>query len=92
MDQKERLDYLVQYLCEDSVVYKDAIDKCENAVIAPLNCNLQRAASVAVCAQEMAKQGNVTKGENLELIYLRKSQAEREREARLQKEEAEIHG
>lgn len=27
MDQKERLDYLVQYLCEDSVVYKDAIVK-----------------------------------------------------------------
>lgn len=29
MDQKERLDYLVQYLCEDSVVYKDAIVKDE---------------------------------------------------------------
>ena len=29
MDQKERLDYLVQYLCEDSVVYKDAVVKEE---------------------------------------------------------------
>lgn len=29
MDQKERLDYLVQYLCEDSVVYKDATVKDE---------------------------------------------------------------
>lgn len=29
MDQKERLDYLVQYLCEDSVVYKDSTVKDE---------------------------------------------------------------
>lgn len=29
MDQKERLDYLVQYLCQDSIVYKDIVVKDE---------------------------------------------------------------
>ena len=82
----------VLFLGDGVAVHQKRLQEYAAFHFAPAHCALQRAASVAVCAQEMAKQGNVTKGENLELIYLRKSQAEREREARLQKEEAEIHG
>lgn len=56
-------------------------------IFAPAHCALQRGASVAALAMEKAKAGYAIDGNQLELIYLRKSQAEREREERLAKEE-----
>ena len=50
LDFVSKLDKKAVFLGDGIFVYKDAIDKCENAVIAPLNCNLQRAASVAAVA------------------------------------------
>ena len=49
---------------------------------------MQRASAVATLGAIMAEEGLAKPGNAFELIYLRKSQAEREREARLAKEEA----
>lgn len=57
-------------------------------LFAPAHCNMQRASAVAALGAIMAEEGLAKPGNTFELIYLRKSQAEREREARLAKEEA----
>ena len=50
------------------------------AVIMPFNNNMQRGASVALAAWEKAKKGQFESAESLDANYLRKSQAEREKE------------
>jgi len=50
---------------------------------APPSCNMQRASSVATVALGMAKQGRLTDAAGLVPEYLRKPQAERERENKL---------
>ena len=57
-------------------------------LFAPAHCHMQRASAVATLGAIMAEEGLAKPGNAFELIYLRKSQAEREREARLAKEEA----
>ena len=51
--------------------------------LAPAHLNGQRAASVAVCAQEYVRSGRVETAAEHQPDYLRVSQAEREREQRL---------
>ncbi len=65
-------------------VYKDKIiEICkENAVFAPPHLMLQKAASIAYRAS-IASENEYLTPEALEVIYLRKSQAEREREERI---------
>jgi tRNA threonylcarbamoyladenosine biosynthesis protein TsaB len=48
---------------------------------------MQRASAVAALGRILAEEGMAKKSDEFELIYLRKSQAEREREERLAKEE-----
>lgn len=48
------------------------------AVIGEFNNNLQRAATIALIAEEKANKGETLSGQELEAEYLRKSQAERE--------------
>ncbi len=64
-------------------VYRKEI---ENAgfEISPISSRLQRASGAGLMAMEMAKEGRLVSGSEAELIYLRKPQAEREREERLE--------
>ena len=48
------------------------------ALFAPINLNEQRASSVAACAMDKYKKGDVIDYGQLEPLYIRKSQAERE--------------
>ncbi len=48
------------------------------AVIGEFNNNMQRAATIALIAEEKIKKGETVSGQELEAEYLRKSQAERE--------------
>lgn len=54
----------------------------ERAYFAPANANEQRASSVACCAYEKYKMGEVLGYNELNPVYLKKSQAERELEER----------
>ena len=74
------IDEDVIFLGDGVFAYKDLIaerlgDKCS---FAPVNLNMQRASAVAVLAAGYAKNGKISKYKELEPIYLRKSQAERE--------------
>ena len=64
-------------------VYKEKIKELcgDKAVFAPAHMVLQKASSVAYAAS-IANENNYLSPEALEVIYLRKSQAEREREER----------
>ena len=78
------LDKKAIFLGDGVFVYEEAIKRCENALLAPLNCNLQRAASVAAAAESYAAKGKFIKGSDFAPEYLRKSQAERELEEKQQ--------
>ena len=79
----------VTFLGDGVPVHKEKLAKNPNFHFAPAHCALQRAAAVAAYGKVMAEEGKAISGNELELIYLRKSQAEREREERLEKEAAE---
>jgi len=53
---------------------------------APASCNMQRASTVASLALELVKEGKFKNGEEFAPIYLRKPQAERERDEKLASE------
>lgn len=65
-------------------VYKEQLDSLLKVphLYAPANCSRQRAASVAAYGKVLFEQGKAVRGEEHAPVYLRKSQAEREREAR----------
>ena len=69
-------------------VHRERLEQNPAFLFAPAHCNMQRASAVATLGAIMAEEGLAKPGNAFELIYLRKSQAEREREARLAKEEA----
>ena len=77
----------VIFLGDGAAVYKKLLLEQSSFFIAPLHCCLQRAASVAAAAMDCIAEGKAIKGSDMELIYLRKPQAQREREARMGKEE-----
>jgi tRNA threonylcarbamoyladenosine biosynthesis protein TsaB len=91
-DINELLEY-VSSISEQAVflgdgvpVFKDVIKKYSDGFsFAPPSCNMQRAASVAALALERADKAVAFN--DFEIIYLRKSQAEREREEQLKKAE-----
>lgn len=58
---------------------------CERAFFAPGNANEQRAASVACCAFEKYQRGETSRFDEINPVYLKKSQAERELEEREKK-------
>lgn len=61
-------------------------EKLPNVILAPEMLRQQRATGVALAAYAMAQQGLYTTAEELVPFYLRMSQAERERLARLEQE------
>lgn len=87
----ETFERTVLFLGDGVPVHQQKLMQNEDFCFAPASCSLQRAASVASLGKMMAEQGKAISGNELELIYLRKSQAEREREERLaQKEEKNV--
>lgn len=70
----------VVFLGDGVAVHKELLLEQKNFVLSPIHSNLQRAASVGELAIKQIAKGDVIKGRELELIYLRKPQAERERE------------
>ena len=78
------LDKEVIFVGDGVPVYKEKIEKIENAVIAPASCNMQRAACVAALAEIYAEEGKAVEYGDFAPEYLRKSQAERELEEKMQ--------
>jgi len=76
------LGHEIIFLGDGVSVYKKQIEEYMTVPysFAPANMNRQRAASVATLACYYAKEGKITSAEAHEPEYLRKSQAERERE------------
>lgn len=89
IDIAETFERDVIFLGDGVPVHKEKLAKNPDFHFAPAHCALQRAAAVAAYGKVMAEEGKAISGNELELIYLRKSQAEREREERLKKEAAE---
>ena len=83
----EILEREVIFLGDGVAVHREKLEQNENFIFAPSHCNMQRASAVAALGCILAEEGMAKKGDEFELIYLRKSQAEREREERLAKEE-----
>lgn len=79
----------VIFLGDGVPVHLEKILQNKDFLTAPPHCALQRGATVAALA--MKKTAAAIDGNQLELIYLRKSQAEREREERLAQEEEAAH-
>ncbi len=75
----------VVFLGDGVAVHKELLLQQKNFVLSPIHSNLQRAASVGALAMKQIAKGDVIKGSELELIYLRKPQAEREREENMKK-------
>ncbi|MBQ7920747.1 MAG: tRNA (adenosine(37)-N6)-threonylcarbamoyltransferase complex dimerization subunit type 1 TsaB [Lachnospiraceae bacterium] len=84
LDYCERLDGQVIFLGDGVPVYKERITARseEQFIFAPANRSHQSAGSVATLGEIYAKQGKVVSAATHEPEYLRKSQAEREREER----------
>ena len=72
----------VIFLGDGVAVYKDVIEEELKTAysFAPAHCNKQRASSVAALGLKYLEQGNVVSAADFQPDYLRKSQAERERE------------
>lgn len=77
----------VIFLGDGVPVHREKLAQNPDFLFAPAYCNMQRAATVAALGRILAEEGMAKPGDQFELIYLRKSQAEREREERLAKEE-----
>ena len=84
----EMLEHEVIFLGDGVPVHRERLEQNPAFLFAPAHCNMQSASAVATLGAIMAEEGLAKPGNAFELIYLRKSQAEREREARLAKEEA----
>lgn len=70
------------FLGDGVPVFRDIIKKYSSGFkFAPVCCNMQRAACIGALALEREREA--VKCDDFEIIYLRKSQAEREREERL---------
>lgn len=72
----------VAYLGDGVDTYREALEKMTTApfFIAPVHLGKQRAASLAACAFGYAARGELQTAAEFVPVYLRKSQAERERE------------
>lgn len=77
----------VIFLGDGVPVHRELLAQNPDFTFAPAHCSLQRAASVAALGRVLAEEEKAKPGGEFELIYLRKSQAEREREERLSQKE-----
>ena len=65
-------------------IYGDRIAEYEGLSVAPASCNMPRAAGIASLAAELVAEGKYIDGSQFSPVYLRKSQAERELEEKMQ--------
>ncbi len=79
----EGFEQKVIFLGDGVPVHRERLAENPDFVFAPAHCSQQRAASVAVLGRILAEEKKTEQNGEFELIYLRKSQAEREREERL---------
>lgn len=86
----ELKDEKVIFAGDGVLIHKDKIIENPNWIIAPSNLILPKASSVAFAAQKRAKNGDFDDLYKLNPVYLRKSQAEREREERENKNQEVI--
>ena len=72
------------FLGDGTAVYREMLDRCLTVphVYAPANVNRQRAAGVGALAQVLYREGKYVNARDHVPVYIRKSQAEREREAK----------
>ncbi len=84
LQEVEAMGRPVLFLGDGVPVSEEAIRETITAPyeLAPAHMNLQRAASVALCGADRLKAGLVERADEHKPIYLRKSQAERELEAK----------
>lgn len=73
----------VVFLGDGVAVHKAKLICHEEFIIAPPSLMVQRASALADAAEVMINEGKAVDGSDFEIMYLRKSQAEREREERL---------
>lgn len=79
LDRVRRINENAVFLGDGVPVFKDVIKGCGGSFkFAPVCCNMQRAACIGALALE--RERAAVKCDDFEIIYLRKSQAERERE------------
>lgn len=83
---KEMQDYKlpVIFVGDGVFIYEKMLKEYENFNIAPAHCNMQRAASVAALGAELVMEEKAIEGSEFRPVYLRKSQAERELEEKMQ--------
>lgn len=79
----EGFEQKVIFLGDGVPVHRERLAENPDFVFAPAHCSQQRAASVAALGRMLAEEKKMEQNRDFELIYLRKSQAEREREERL---------
>lgn len=80
-------EYGTAYICGDGAALYEGMHTGAAKLVPPALCGrYQNGLSVAVCAAKQYEQGNTVTAASLSTIYLRKPQAEREREERLKAE------
>ena len=77
----------VIFLGDGVAVNRAKLEQNESFFMAPASLMIQKASSLAVAAEVKALKGEAINGSDFEVMYLRKSQAEREREEKLAAEE-----
>lgn len=76
------------HICGDGAYLYEKLHTGSAVLVKPSLCTrYQNALSVAVCAARQYERGEIYTAESLPTVYLRKPQAEREREERLSKKE-----
>ena len=80
LDNKEKIKKII-FLGDGVPVFREYIDKNLEIAhdFAPANLNRQRASNIAMLGMEMLKSDNIISADDMRPEYLRKSQAERER-------------
>ncbi|MDY2938002.1 MAG: tRNA (adenosine(37)-N6)-threonylcarbamoyltransferase complex dimerization subunit type 1 TsaB [Fusicatenibacter sp.] len=88
------LDHEVIFLGDGVAVYQEKLKECLKVPFsfAPAHVNRQRAAAIGALAEVYYREGKTESAAEHQPEYLRKSQAERERNERLQKEAGEEAG
>ena len=77
----------VIFLGDGVPVHGAKLEKQAGFIMAPASLMIQRASSLAIAAEVKANKGEAINGSEFEVMYLRKSQAEREREEKLASQE-----
>lgn len=90
INMAENLEKEVIFLGDGVPVHEEELKKRKKFFFAPANCNMQSGASIASLAIELIQEGTAIDGNLFAPFYLRKAQAEREREEKIKKQEEQL--